>query len=160
MAFRIAMSCALAAWLAAGAAQAAELSEATARAFAQRQESAWNARDLDGYFALFTPDARFTDQTRTPKGEMISYGTSDLAKAKAQSRKFLAGATSMERGSVESVTLAPGGGSARVLGHKTTTVTTAGRARRVCARTDQTLVLRGGAIRSKGQTDTIVRCGR
>lgn len=145
-------------WLVASPAYAAGLTEAQARDFAKRQESAWNARDLTGFFAMFTPDAVFIDQTRTPKGELIPYGQSDLAKAKTQARKFLATATSVERGVIDTVVIAPGGASAKLTGREISTIQTGGRTRKVCANTEQTLVLRGGAVRSKGQTDTVTRC--
>jgi uncharacterized protein (TIGR02246 family) len=138
---------------------APRLTEAQARAFAQNQEAAWNARDLDGYFALFTRDAMFIDQTRDIKnGGMIPYGRSGLAQAKAQAAKFLAGATSKERGVVDKVEIAADGRSARLIGREVTTIQSKGRTRRACADTEQTLVLVGGEIRSKGQTDTITRC--
>ena len=146
--------------LAASAAQAAPaISEAQARAFAARQEAAWNARDLDAYFATFTPDAVFIDQTRDVKhGGMIPYGRSDLKQARTQAAKFLAGATSVERGVVEKVEIAAGGREATLMGRETSTVVSKGRTRRACAQTRQVLVLAGGTLKSKGQTDTIVRC--
>ena len=145
--------------LASPAQAAPRLTEAQARAFAQRQEAAWNARDLDGYFALFTKDAVFIDQTRDIKhGGMIPYGTSTLPKARAQAAKFLAGATSIERGTIDKVEIARDGASARLVGREVTTIQSKGRTRRACADTEQTLVLVGGQIRSKGQTDTITRC--
>jgi uncharacterized protein (TIGR02246 family) len=146
--------------LAASAAQAAPaISEAQARALAARQEAAWNARDLDAYFATFTPDAVFIDQTRDVKhGGMIPYGRSDLKQARAQAAKFLAGATFVERGVVERVEIAAGGREATLIGRETSTVVSKGRTRRACAQTRQTLVLAGGTLKSKGQTDTIVRC--
>lgn len=150
---------ALALALASAAQAAPTIDEAQARAFVARQEAAWNARDLPGYFALFTPDAVFVDQTRDVKrGGMIVYGKSTLAQARAQAEKFLAGATSAERGVVEKVEIAAGGREAVVTGAKTTTVASKGRARKVCAETRQTLILAGGALKSRGQTDTIVRC--
>ena len=63
-------------------ASAAGLTEAAARRFLADQERAWNARRLDAYFAGFTPDAVFVDQTLTPK-ETIVYGRSSLAQARA-----------------------------------------------------------------------------
>ncbi|WP_312163785.1 DUF4440 domain-containing protein [Phenylobacterium sp.] len=138
---------------------APRLTKAQARAFAQKQEAAWNARDLDGYFALFTKDAVFVDQTRDIKnGGMIPYGRSSVAQARAQAAKFLAGATSTERGVVDKVEIAADGRSARLTGREVTTIQSQGRTRRACADTEQTLVLVGGEIRSKGQTDTITRC--
>lgn len=144
--------------LAASPAAAAGLTEAQVRDFAARQEKTWNARDLTGYFAMFTPDAIFIDQTRTPKGELIPYGQSDRAKAKDLARKFLAGSTSIERGVIDKVVIAADGRSATVTGREITTVQTGARIRKVCANTQQTLVLTGGVIRSKGQTDTVTRC--
>lgn len=138
---------------------ASRLTEAQARAFVQKQEAAWNARDLDGYFALFTTDAVFIDQTRDIKhGGMIPYGRSTLPQARAQAAKFLAGASSTERGAIDKVEIAADGASARLTGREVTSVQSKGRTRRACAETEQTLVLVGGQIRSKGQTDTIVRC--
>ena len=150
----------LAAALIAPPAEAApRLTEAQARAFAKNQEAAWNARDLDAYFALFTRDAVFVDQTRDVKhGGMIPYGTSTLPKARAQAAKFLAGATSIERGTIDKVEISQDGTSARLVGREVTTVQSKGRTRKACADTEQTLVLVGGQIRSKGQTDTITRC--
>ena len=150
---------ALALALASAAQAAPTIDEAQARAFVARQEAAWNARDLPGYFALFTPDAVFVDQTRDIKhGGMIPYGTSTLPQARAQATKFLAGATSTERGTIDKVEIARDGASARLVGREVTTIQSKGRTRRACADTEQTLVLVGGQIRSKGQTDTITRC--
>jgi hypothetical protein len=136
---------------------AAALTEQTVRAHLKAQEAAWNARRIEAYFAGFTPDAVFVDQHVTPK-EVITYGRSTLPEAKAAARRFLAGAQSIERGEPRSIRIAPDGKSARVLGWEVTTVTSGGRTRRVCAHTDETLVLTGGRIRSKGQTDSVVRC--
>jgi hypothetical protein len=127
------------------------------RRFLQRQEAAWNAGRIDDYFAGFTADAVFVDQHVTPK-EVITYGRSTLPQARAAARRFLATSKSLERGSVRSIRIAPDGRTARVLGYEATTVTAGGRTRHVCANTDQTLVLAGGRILSKGQTDSIVRC--
>jgi hypothetical protein len=137
-------------------ASAAGLTDAGVRRFLADQEQAWNARRLDAYFAAFTPDAVFVDQTRTPK-EVIVYGRSSLAEAQRFARKALAGSTSTERGTVRRIAIAPGGGSAKVTGYEVTTIVTGGRTRRVCAETEQTLVLQGGRIRSKGQIDSILR---
>lgn len=153
---RIGLVTALAAALAAPA-FAAGLTEASVRQYLAAQEKAWNGRRLDAYFSGFTPDAVFVDQHRTPE-ETIVYGRSGLAKAKAAAQRFLASATSSERGSVRSIRISPSGREARVLGFEVSTVSTGGRVRRVCAQTDQTLVLSGGRVLSKGQTDNIVKC--
>ena len=71
--------------LLATAAQAApaRLADADVRAFVARQSKAWNAGDLGGYFALFTPDATFTDQALARDGRVVPYGTSTLAHVQA-----------------------------------------------------------------------------
>ena len=157
---RAGLALAIAATVLGGVAQAApRLTEAQARAFAAKQEAAWNARDLDGYFALFTKDAVFVDQTRDVKhGGMIPYGSSTALQARARAEKFIKSATSVERGAVDKVTIAADGKSARLTGREVTTITRGGRTQRVCADTEQTLVLSGGVLKSTGQTDTIVRC--
>ena len=155
---RAALSALLAGWFAASPAGAAGLTEAQVRDFAARQEKTWNARDLTGFFAMFTPDAVFIDQTRTPKGELIPYGQSDRDKAKELARKFLAGSTSVERGVIDKVAIASDGRSATVTGREITTIQTGTRTRKVCANTRQTLVLSSGVLKSKGQTDTVTRC--
>ena len=149
----------LAAALAALAAPAfaAGLTEAQVRRYLAAQEKAWNERRLDAYFAGFTPDATFIDQHKTPE-ETIVYGRSGLAQAKAAAQRFLATSRSSERGTVRSIRIAPSGRTARVLGYEVSTVTSGGRVRRVCAQTDQTLVLSAGRVLSKGQTDSIVKC--
>ena len=58
----------------------------------------------------------------------------------------------------DKVEIARDGASARLVGREVTTIQSKGRTRRACADTEQTLVLVGGQIRSKGQTDTITRC--
>lgn len=141
----------------AGPALAAGLTEASVRGYLAAQEKAWNERRLDVYFAGFTPDAVFVDQHRTPE-ETIVYGRSDLAQARAAARRFLATSRSREQATVRSLRIAPSGRTARILGFEVTTVTTGGRVRTVCAETDQTVVLAGGRVLSKGQTDNIVKC--
>lgn len=154
---RAALVLGLSAALFAGSAAAAGLTEAQARRFVADQEAAWNAKRLEAYFAGFTADAVFVEQTTTPK-ETIVYGRSSVAKAKQVSRKAAAKSTLTERNTIRRVILAADGRSARVLGDKLTTITTAGKVRTACAQTDQTLVLQRGRILSKGQTDNIVRC--
>ena len=89
-----------AALLSAAPAWAAGLTEAQVRAFVAQQERKWNAGELDAYFAAFRPDAVFTDQYRTPSGQIVPYGSSDLAKARAQSRKFRAQSKLAEKGEI------------------------------------------------------------
>lgn len=140
-------------------AAATPLTEATVRAFVARQDRAWAKRDLDGYFATFAPDAVFVDQARTRKGEVIRYGASSVAEARAQSRRFLAGADFTESAVVERVLVAPDRRSARVLGRKTTVIVSKARGRRThCAETEQTVVATASGLRSRGQVETAVRC--
>lgn len=155
----------LALLLLAGAAEAAPrltdapLTDARVRAFVQRQERAWNAGDLAGYFALYTRDARFTDQARTGD-RLIPYGTSTAAQARAQATRFLAASKVRETGQVLRVDIAPDGRSARVLAREVSVITSKARTRRSCAERVQTVVLVGGVLRSTGQTDTVLRCPR
>jgi hypothetical protein len=145
------------------AAQGAEarLSEASARAFVSRQQAAWNARDIRAFAATFTQDAVFIDQARNSNGGVTSNGSSTLAQATAQATRFFAKSRFQEAGVVDSVVIAPDGRSANVAAHVTTRLETDGRpVRFFCAQRAQTLVLRGGRILSRGQTDTGFRCPR
>jgi hypothetical protein len=145
--------------LAAGSAQAqaARVTEADIHAFAARQEQAWNAGDLDRYFAGFTADARFTDQAYVGDKPPVPYGTSTLAEAKAQARR--AAGKSRERGEIRRIEIAPDGRSARVTSRVGSTVEASGKPpRRLCASRLQTLVMSGGGLRASGQTDTFVKC--
>jgi uncharacterized protein (TIGR02246 family) len=156
------LTCALAALLLAGPAAWAEpqrLTEPAVRAFVARQEAAWNARDAQAWAATFTPDARFVDQARGSDNSIVPTGRSTLAQAEAQARRFFGKSKFRESSDVVRVELAPDGRSARVLARETTRVETPGRPpRTLCAETDQTLVLSGGRILSRGQTETAVRC--
>lgn len=148
---------------AAGAAGAAPapVTEAAARALVARQEAAWNARKIDDFFATFTPDAVFVDQARDSHGGITSNGKSTLAQARLQARRFVVKNRFRETATVDRVEIAPDGRSARVIGHEVSRIETPGRApRTLCAETDQTLVLLGGRLLSRGQTDTDVRCPR
>jgi hypothetical protein len=144
--------------LSAAQAGAAELTETAIRSFVAQQTSAWNRGDLAAYFATFSRDAVFVDQTRTGKGEVIRYGSSPLATARAQSRKLFSTSKVTEIGAVERVILAPDGKSARVLGRAETTIEGKAGRRRVCAATEQRVSLAAGRLVSHGRTDTIRRC--
>jgi hypothetical protein len=152
---------ALLAALAATAAEAApaRLSELAVRDFVARQEAAWNARDAKAWAALFAPGARFVDQARGSDNSVVPYGTSTLAQATEQAQRFFAKAAFHETAQVRRVEIAPDGRSARVFGREAIEVREPGRApRTLCSETEQTLVLLAGAIVSRGQTDTSVRC--
>ena len=140
------------------AAAPSRLDEAQVRAFVSRQSKAWNAGDLEGFYALFTPDAVFSDSARAPDGEVFPYGSSGLSEAKAQSQRALAGAKAHETTTIRSVAIARDGGSARVVSREVSVITAHGRTRRSCAERVQTIVATPKGLRSKGQADSIVRC--
>lgn len=146
--------------LAAGAAQAApaRLTEPDVRAFVAQQSKAWNLGDLGAYFGLFTPDAAFTDQARARDGRVVTYGTSTLAQARAQTRRTFAASTVHEMTTLRGVTIAPDRSRATVTSAEVTTLAGRGPLRRVCADRVQNLVATPAGLRSKGQTDTVVRC--
>jgi hypothetical protein len=150
----------VAATLAAAPAWAAGLTETQVRAFVAQQERAWNAGALDAYFTAFRADAVFTDQYRTPAGQIVPYGSSTLAAARAQSRKFRAAAKVSEAGEIVRIALGPDGRSAQVVSRVVSRTQNAKGLRVTCAERRQELVLAGGRLRSKGQTDTFVRCPR
>ena len=136
----------------------ARLTEPEVRAFVARQSKAWNAGDLGGYFALFTPDAAFTDQARARDGRVVTYGTSSMAQARTQARRTFAAAKVHEATTVRAVTLAPDQAHATVSSAEVTTLAGHGPPRRVCAERVQAVVATPAGLRSKGQTDTVVRC--
>jgi uncharacterized protein (TIGR02246 family) len=132
------------------------LTDADVRAFVERQERAWNAGDVAAWSAAFTPDARFTDQAYVGDKPPVPYGTSTLAEASAQARK--ARGRSREASEVRRVEIAADGRSARVTSRVGSAVTSGGKVRRLCASRVQILVRANGGLRSRGQTDTYIRC--
>lgn len=139
----------------------ARITEADARAFFARQELAWNAGQLGRYFAAFTPDARFTDQAYVGKDDPpVPYGTSTLAQARAQAAKALKAGKVREIGRIQRVEIAADGRSARIVSGETSSVESGGRTRYFCATRTQVLVLDKSGLRSRGQTDTFIRCPR
>ncbi|HKR88204.1 MAG TPA: hypothetical protein VJS38_08495 [Phenylobacterium sp.] len=151
---------ACAAMLVAGPARSAGLGEAQVRAFVARQERSWNDGALEAWSAGFRPDATFTDQYRTPAGEIVPYGTSTLSQARTQSRKHRAAAQVSETGRIVRIALGPDGRSAEVVSRVVSRTRTAKGVRIACAERRQDLVLAEGDLRSKGQTDTFSRCPR
>jgi len=149
-----------AAILATGPASAADLTQAQVRSFVAQQERKWNAGDLEAYFAAFRSDAVFTDQYRTPAGELVPYGSSNLVQARAQSRKFRAGSKVAETGEIRRIALGADGRTAQVDSRVVSRIQNAKGERVTCAERRQELVLAGGQLRSKGQTDTFTRCPR
>lgn len=149
----------LAALLVAGPATAAPpLTEPQVRVFVDRQSRAWNAADLQAYFATFTADARFTDQALGSDNRLVPYGVSTLAQARAQTRKVMTKSKLRETSTVSAVTIAPDGRTARVTAGTVSQISTGAVVRRVCTLRVQTLALTPAGLRSTGQTDTIVRC--
>jgi uncharacterized protein (TIGR02246 family) len=145
--------------LATAAAAEPRLTEPAVRAFVARQEAAWTGRDASAFAATFTPDAVFVDQARNSNGGITSNGSSTLAQAIAQARRFFARAKFQETAVVDRVEIAADGRSARVFAHETSRIETPGRPVRVlCALTEQTVILVRGRILSRGQTETGVRC--
>jgi hypothetical protein len=149
-----------AAALAAAPAWGAALSEAQVRAFVGKQERAWNAGALEAYFSTFRPDAIFTDQYRTPAGQLVPYGSSTLAAARTQSRKFRAVSKVSETGEIVRIALGSDGQTAHVVSRVVSRIQGAKGLRVTCAERRQDLVLTSGGLRSRGQTDTFSRCSR
>lgn len=136
----------------------AGLSEAQVRSLVERQSRAWNAGDLAGYFATFSPTARFTDQALGNDNSIVPYGASTLAQARAQSGRALAGGRMREAVTLDAVTLAPDRRSARVSAGVVSEIAGSAGPRRVCARRIETFALTPAGLRATGQTDTVVRC--
>jgi ketosteroid isomerase-like protein len=137
----------------------ARLTEPAIRAFIASQEKAWNAKDARVWAAAFTPDARFVDQARGSDNSVVPNGTSTLAQATAQAERFFAKSSFHETAEVTRIEIAADGRSARVLAREQIRIDQPGRAPRVlCTETEHRLVLAGGRILSRGQTDTSVRC--
>lgn len=137
-------------------AQAPRITEAEIRAFAARQEQAWNAGDLERYFRGFTPDARFTDQAYVGDKPPVPYGASTVAQAREQAGRTRG--RSRERGEIRRIEIAADGRSAVVTSRVGSLVQTSGKPRRLCASRIQTLVASPAGLRASGQTDTFVKC--
>ena len=135
------------------------MTDAAVRAFAARQEAAWNARDLRAFSASFLPDARFIEQARASDNQIVQTGVADLAQAIAQSRRFFANSRFQETATVDHIAIGAEGRQARLSVRQVTRIESPGKpVRTLCAETEQTLVLVDGAIRSRGQTETAMRC--
>jgi ketosteroid isomerase-like protein len=151
----------LAAIVLASGAQAAgtRLTEAAVRAFCAHQEAAWNAGDVNAWAATYTPDAVIVDQAQNSQGGLTVTGSSTLAQARAQAKRFFAKSRVNETSSIDSVTIAADGRSARVYDHEVSHIETPGRpARTLCGQSVATLVLVRGRILASSQTDTAIRC--
>lgn len=137
----------------------AQISEPEARAFAARQEAAWNAGQLDRYFAGFAADATFTDQAYVGDKPPVPYGTSTLAEARANARRaFARKPWPHETGRVLRVEVAPDGAQVRVVSAVGSTVWDRGRPRRLCATRVQALSMTDQGLRASARIDTFVKC--
>jgi hypothetical protein len=136
------------------AAAPARLTEAQVRTFAARQSALWNAQDMAGYFATFTPGARFTDQALANSNTIVPYGSSSVTQARALAAKSRARGRLSEAISVQSIVLAPDGRGARLSAH----VVSQAAGQQFCAQRVETLVMTPSGLRASAQTDTIVRC--
>lgn len=139
---------------------AAGVTEGQVRALVAEQERSWNAGALEAYFDTFRPDAVFTDQYRTPAGQIVPYGSSSLPVARAQARKFRATAKTSETSQVIGVALGPTGSTAQVASRVVSRTQGVHGVRVTCAERRQDLVLASGRLRSRGATDTFSRCPR
>ncbi len=147
----------------AATAQASEaaLTDVSVRAFVNRQEAAWNAKDARAFAATFTAEAVFVAQARDSHGGLTSNGRSTVAQAMAQARRFFTRSRFHETGVIDRVNVAPDGRTAQVHGHVSTEIETPGRpSQKLCAETLQTVALARGRMLSRGQTETDVRCPR
>lgn len=142
--------------LLAGPAYAQPITEPAVRAFLAEREAAWNAGDLERYFAGFTAEARFTDQAYVGGKPPVVYGTSTLAQAREQAGRSLA--RSRETGRITRIDIAPSGATARVSLQVRSTLSRGGKTRTLCAARLQILVAAGRRILSSGRTDTYARC--
>ncbi|WP_372782606.1 hypothetical protein [Phenylobacterium sp.] len=137
---------------------APRIGEPEVRGLVARQSRAWNAGQLDAYFATFAPAARFTDQALGNDNKIVPYGVSTVAEARAQSRRTLAAGKLSETVTIDIVTVAPDGRSARLSARVLTEIAKGPAMRRVCARRVETFELMPVGLRATGQTDTVVRC--
>ncbi|MDB5445311.1 MAG: hypothetical protein JWQ97_628, partial [Phenylobacterium sp.] len=96
-------------------------------------------------------------QYRTPAGQIVPYGSSTLAKARVQTRKFRAASKVSETGEIVRIALGPDGRTAQVVSREVSRTQGAKGLRVTCAERVQELVLAAGRLRSKGQTDTYSR---
>jgi hypothetical protein len=144
--------------LAAPAAAQDRLQETGVRAFVQRQERAWNAGDLEAYFAAFDRRAVFVDQALSNENTIVPYGRSTLAEAMTQARRALGRSKVTEAGQVRAVAISLNGKGAAVAADLTTRIEHEGRVRTTCAKRLLTLARIGGRLRALSQTDTVVRC--
>jgi hypothetical protein len=136
----------------------APLTEAEVRAFAARQAQALNAGDLSAYFATFAPQARFTQQALGSDNQIVPYGTSTLPEARRQLSRAAATSRITETVTVRRVAIGGRGRGAALSAQVRTRIEGGGKVRQSCAERIATVARVGGALKTFGQTDTLVRC--
>lgn len=134
------------------------LRERAVRNFVDRQERLWVQRDFDGYFALAAPEAVFVTERRAADGTITSERETVPESRRAAEQAFATLDGFSETSFVDRVEIAPDGRSATVLGHEEAEVVRGAVRKRLCATTEQKLVLRKGHILSLGQTDRSRPC--
>ena len=103
--------------------------------------------------------AQGAEQARASDNQIVQTGVADLAQAIAQSRRFFANSRFQETATVDHIAIGAEGRQARLSVRQVTRIESPGKpVRTLCAETEQTLVLVDGAIRSRGQTETAMRC--
>jgi hypothetical protein len=90
----------------------------------------------------------------------VPYGSSTVAAARTQSRKFRATSRVSETGEIVRIALGADGRTAHVVSRVVSRIQGAKGLRVTCAERRQELVLTSGGLRSRGQTDTFSRCPR
>jgi hypothetical protein len=144
--------------IAAPALAASRITDPAVPAVGAPQEQAWNAGDLEAYFAGFTAQARFTDQAYVGDKPPVLYGVSTRAEAKAQAKKARARGGSREAARIVRIAIAADGQSATVQMVVGSRVVQDGRSRRMCASRTLDLTLDAGVLKGGDQTDTYVKC--
>jgi hypothetical protein len=149
--------------LAAGAASAGPpphrpLTEQTIRAFLARQERLWIHRNFPGFFALAAPEAIFATVRSAPDGSVTSERETVAESRRSAEKVFGTIDRFAETSTIDSIEIAPDGVSARVLGHEQAEVFRGPQRKRLCAATEQKLILRNGQILSLGQIDRMEPC--
>jgi nitrous oxide reductase accessory protein NosL len=135
-----------------------QLDESAIRQFEANQETAWNTRDFDHFYAHCAPDAVFVSIHWNADGSITREQRTLLEDRAAAERFFAAHPGKLsEIDAIDSIQLAPDRRSARILGRGTVRFLTNGRGETLNASTDQTVVLRDGHILSLGQIRTFVR---
>ncbi|HEX4737517.1 MAG TPA: hypothetical protein VH331_08145 [Allosphingosinicella sp.] len=134
------------------------LTERTVRAFVEHQERLWNRRDFADFFALTAPEAVFTTERRAPDGTIRVERETVVQSRRSAEQAFAAISEFREKATIDRIEIAPDGRNARIVGHEEADVLRAGGRRRLCADTEQGLVLREGRILSLGQTDRVRSC--